>query len=144
GSGRDSAESLKQLFTLANQYLGQAVPHQARVSASEIAEIAKSETLDSEREARFRSALASLRQSLVEQRKLESTTSQLGDDPELVQEFLAEAREHLSSVEAGVLSLERDPGNGDALHAVFRSFHTIKGLAGFLGASAIHELAHET
>ena len=26
----------------------------------------------------------------------------------------------------------------------FRSFHTIKALAGFLGASAIHELAHET
>ncbi len=27
---------------------------------------------------------------------------------------------------------------------MFRSFHTIKGLAGFLGATGIHELAHET
>jgi two-component system chemotaxis sensor kinase CheA len=68
----------------------------------------------------------------------------LANDPELVQEFLVEAREHLRAVEAGVLNLEQNPGDPETLNGVFRSFHTIKGLAAFLGAHAIHELAHET
>src|SRR5665213_3636820 len=62
----------------------------------------------------------------------------------MAQEFLLEAREHLAGVEAGMLTLELEPDNTEALNAVFRSFHTIKGLAGFMGAAAVQELAHET
>ena len=58
-------------------------------------------------------------------------------------EFPVEAREHLSNVEAGLLLLEREPDDAEVLNAVFRSFPAIKGLAAFLGASAIQELAHE-
>jgi two-component system chemotaxis sensor kinase CheA len=39
--------------------------------------------------------------------------------------------------------LERDPQNSEAIHSIFRAFHTIKGLAGFLELSGIQTLAHE-
>ena len=68
----------------------------------------------------------------------------LADDPELIAEFVAEAREHLSSSEANLLTLEKDPSLTDAVHSVFRSFHTIKGLAGFLALEPIQAVAHET
>ena len=53
-------------------------------------------------------------------------------DPELMGDFVLESREHLAGIEAQALLIERDPLNSDALHSVFRGFHTIKGLAGFL------------
>ena len=40
--------------------------------------------------------------------------------------------------------LERRPGDAETLNATFRSFHTIKGLAGFLGFGAVQEVAHQT
>jgi two-component system, chemotaxis family, sensor kinase CheA len=56
----------------------------------------------------------------------------LAADPELLGEFIVEAREHLSAIEFQALAIEQDPSNRDAIHAIFRAFHTIKGLAGFL------------
>jgi two-component system chemotaxis sensor kinase CheA len=144
GSQPGAPESLVLLSTLTAEYLKQAVPAQSRSVATEIAAIARLGKLKTGEELRFRAALSSLRDSLEAQKELEATTSQFADDPEMVQEFLVEAREHMSSVEAGLLSLEREPDDAEALNAVFRSFHTIKGLAAFLGASAIQELAHET
>jgi two-component system chemotaxis sensor kinase CheA len=67
----------------------------------------------------------------------------IADDPELIGDFVNEAGEHLGVVEAQVLLLERDPSSADPLHAAFRSFHTIKGLAGFLELRDIHEVSHE-
>lgn len=67
----------------------------------------------------------------------------LGDDAELIADFLVEAREHLSLIEGQLLSLERDPSAIEIIHAVFRAFHTIKGLAGFLGFSVMQAVAHE-
>ncbi|HEV2198772.1 MAG TPA: chemotaxis protein CheA [Bryobacteraceae bacterium] len=67
----------------------------------------------------------------------------LAQDPELIRDFVNEALEHLASVEAAVLALERDPAAADPLHATFRSFHTIKGLAGFLELADIREVSHE-
>ncbi len=67
----------------------------------------------------------------------------LGDDAELIADFLVEAREHLSLIEGQLLSLERDPSAIEVIHAVFRAFHTIKGLAGFLGFSVMQAVAHE-
>ncbi len=144
GSHPDVPEALRQLSALANDYLAQTIQPHIRPAVAEIAAIGAARGLNAKKEARFRTALQNLRNALEEQKQIESTTSQFADDPELVQEFLVEAREHLASVEAGVLALERQPDDGEALNAVFRSFHTIKGLAAFLGASAIQELAHET
>ncbi len=64
-------------------------------------------------------------------------------DRELVSDFVLESREHLATIEAQVLTLERDPHDSEALNAVFRGFHTIKGLAGFLELWEVQRLAHE-
>ena len=64
-------------------------------------------------------------------------------DPELIGDFVLESREHLVQIEAQLLTLERDAGDSEALHAVFRGFHTIKGLAGFLELWDVQKLAHE-
>ena len=64
-------------------------------------------------------------------------------DLELLTDFFLEAREHLTNIETQLLALEQDPNNRDAVHTIFRGFHTIKGLAGFLELAAIQSVAHE-
>jgi two-component system chemotaxis sensor kinase CheA len=71
-----------------------------------------------------------------------SSTS-LAQDTELLSDFILESREYLTAIEAQVLTLERDPTDREALHSIFRGFHTIKGLAGFLELWEIQKLAHE-
>ncbi len=68
----------------------------------------------------------------------------LAQDPELVQDFLVEAREHLAKIEACLLEIEQRTHTAETLHAAFRSFHTIKGLAGFLDYQVMQRVAHET
>ena len=68
----------------------------------------------------------------------------IAQDPELVADFVMESREHLQSIEQNVLALEQDPSRMDPLHAMFRAFHTIKGLAGFLELHCIRTVSHET
>ena len=67
----------------------------------------------------------------------------LAEDPELISDFIVESREHLTTIEQRLLTLEREPNDADAINSVFRGFHTIKGLAGFLEFAAIQEMAHE-
>ena len=67
----------------------------------------------------------------------------LMQDPELVADFIVESREHLTAIEQHMLRLEQNAADMDAIHAVFRGFHTIKGLAGFLEFADIQEVAHE-
>lgn len=64
------------------------------------------------------------------------------DDQELVADFISEASEHLEIVEAGLLALEDKPGECETLSKIFRAFHTIKGMAGFLNLADIGALAH--
>ena len=63
-------------------------------------------------------------------------------DPELAGMFVAEALDHLSSIEALVLQVEQRPGNAGLLNDIFRPFHTIKGNAGALGIADVQRLAH--
>lgn len=65
-------------------------------------------------------------------------------DSEFLADFLAETREHLERIELNVLELERAPENQENIHGLFRSFHTIKGLAGFVGQSVVARVAHRT
>lgn len=64
------------------------------------------------------------------------------EDAELLAGFVAEALEHLESIEVNALVLEDAPEDQEALNAVFRPFHTIKGVSGFLNLREINELAH--
>jgi two-component system chemotaxis sensor kinase CheA len=65
-------------------------------------------------------------------------------DPDLLREFVAEAREHLDNADVHLLIVETNPADADALNAVFRAFHTIKGVAGFLALEEVQALAHES
>ena len=64
------------------------------------------------------------------------------DDAALVVDFIAEAGEHIAAAEAALLRVEDDPGDVEAVNAVFRGFHTVKGVAGFLNLRQIGTLAH--
>ena len=64
------------------------------------------------------------------------------EDVPLVLDFIAEANEHIESAEAGLLELENKPGDNEVLNQIFRAFHTIKGMAGFLNLGEIGSLAH--
>jgi two-component system, chemotaxis family, sensor kinase CheA len=71
------------------------------------------------------------------------TVNALAQDAGLVNDFILETREHLTSIENDLLTLDRAPAQQEALHSLFRSFHTVKGLAGFLEFESIRALAHE-
>ena len=73
-----------------------------------------------------------------------ASSAPLGEDRELLGEFILESRDHLTQVELQMITLEKDPGDAEAINTVFRAFHTIKGLAGFLGLDDVREIAHET
>ena len=94
--------------------------------------------------AELQDGIARLQQAVEVDRQRGATDDlRLAQDPELMGDFVLESREHLAGIEAQVLTIERDPLNSDALHSVFRGFHTIKGLAGFLELWEVQELAHE-
>jgi len=65
-------------------------------------------------------------------------------DETLLEEFVAEANEHLESIEDDFLSLERQQEAPDPqlVDKVFRAIHSVKGGAAFVGLSRIKELAH--
>jgi two-component system chemotaxis sensor kinase CheA len=63
-------------------------------------------------------------------------------DPGLLQDFIIEARGHLDNADVQLLTIENEPEDKEALNALFRSFHTIKGGAGFLDLLDINKLSH--
>ncbi|MCH8621702.1 chemotaxis protein CheA [Undibacterium sp. TS12] len=63
---------------------------------------------------------------------------------DMLKEFVVEALDLATNVEEHLLSLERNPGDMNTLNAVFRSFHTIKGGAGFMNLSAMVSACHLT
>lgn len=65
------------------------------------------------------------------------------ENEELLTEFQIEAVDHLGQIESAVLEFEQDVTNEDAIASMFRSFHTIKGVAGFLNLIPVNRLAHE-
>jgi two-component system chemotaxis sensor kinase CheA len=61
---------------------------------------------------------------------------------EFLRDFISESRDHLGQAESNLLHLNNHPDDEAAIHACFRSLHTIKGGAGFLGQTRIQALAH--
>src|SRR5690606_28310738 len=64
------------------------------------------------------------------------------DMQDLLLEFLSEAGELLDDVDLQLVELEGRADDLDLLNAVFRGFHTIKGGAGFLEATALVTICH--
>lgn len=79
----------------------------------------------------------------LDEEQLKSDVSALAADPEIASMFVAEALDHLGTIEATLLQLEGSPTDTTLLNDVFRPFHTIKGNAGALGVSSVQELAHK-
>nr|WP_314492091.1 chemotaxis protein CheA [uncultured Pseudomonas sp.] len=59
-----------------------------------------------------------------------------------LQTFIVEARELLQAMEQSLLQLESDPDDQDAIGAIFRAAHTIKGSAGLFGLTSIVGFTH--
>lgn len=70
--------------------------------------------------------------------------SQEFNDPELFADFIAEAKEHLETIEPNLLELEKAPDNLALLNDIFRPMHSLKGASGFLGLNRINHLAHKS
>jgi len=56
--------------------------------------------------------------------------------------FAGEAQEHLEAMDAGLLALEQDAQDAQALESVFRAAHTLKGMAATMGYQDLAQLAH--
>ncbi len=66
------------------------------------------------------------------------------DDLEILTDFVSEAEDNLETIEVELIELEQDPGNTDIINNIFRPFHTIKGVSGFLDLKKINRLSHST
>ena len=66
----------------------------------------------------------------------------LSQDREIYTDFIAEALEHLATIELKIITLEQSPEDLDCINAIFRPFHTIKGVAGFLNLKEMNQFAH--
>lgn len=67
--------------------------------------------------------------------------------PELLNDFFAEAEEHLTAIRHAILSLEEGLESSDPAATVdklFRSYHSLKGILGMAGIRSGEQLAHRT
>ncbi|MCD6561702.1 MAG: Hpt domain-containing protein, partial [Deltaproteobacteria bacterium] len=64
------------------------------------------------------------------------------DDREILEDFIMESKDNLDAIENGLMTLEQSPEDQESINAIFRSFHTIKGVSAFLNLLKINKLAH--
>jgi two-component system, chemotaxis family, sensor kinase CheA len=119
-------------------------PDAARIAAAAAERLRASCLTPEVRQQVLSEALADMRRALEQEAPSPTRAPAFSEDRELIADFLTEAREHIALIETRILELESGSGSKEAIHSVFRGFHTIKGLAGFLEFAAIQEVAHET
>lgn len=64
------------------------------------------------------------------------------DSNALKNEFLVESFENLSSINEDITHFEKDSNNKEILNKIYRTVHTMKGSASFLGYQKLQELTH--
>ncbi len=57
--------------------------------------------------------------------------------------FLDETKEHLQTLSDQFMILEQEPDNMDTINEIFRSAHTLKGMAGTMGYKRMQNLTHD-
>ncbi len=57
--------------------------------------------------------------------------------------FLDEAKEHIQTLNDAIMTLEDDPTNEDCVNEIFRSAHSMKGMAGTMGYKRMQQLTHD-
>ena len=77
------------------------------------------------------------------QKAADEESNALAQDRELISDFIMESRENLASIESQLLALEQHPDDRESIHSIFRGFHAIKGMAGFLECAAIQAVVHD-
>ena len=82
---------------------------------------------------------------VTEASKEESRPSEKAEvqDESLLRDFIIESLEYIDEIETNTLNLEQEPENKDHINAIFRPFHSIKGVAAFLNLEQIRDLAHD-
>lgn len=70
--------------------------------------------------------------------------SEIDEMEEIISEFIIEAEESLDNIEPLFVELEKRGDDKELLNNIFRSMHTIKGAAGFLGFQSIVNVAHSS
>ncbi|MEA1867506.1 MAG: chemotaxis protein CheA [Thermodesulfobacteriota bacterium] len=75
----------------------------------------------------------------------ESQPSEKGEvqDESLLRDFIIESLEYINEIEVNTLNLEQEPENKDHINAIFRPFHSIKGVAAFLNLEQVRDVAHD-
>ena len=66
------------------------------------------------------------------------------EDREIVTGFIVESLESLEMVEVSLIDLEQNTSDAESINAIFRAFHTIKGVSSFLGFMRVNRLAHRS
>ncbi|MDY0092522.1 MAG: chemotaxis protein CheA [Candidatus Vecturithrix sp.] len=61
---------------------------------------------------------------------------------QLIREFLAEAEEHLLTLEPNLLRLEKEPANRELITEIFLATHSMKGTAAYVGLAHISSFLH--
>ena len=61
---------------------------------------------------------------------------------EVLREFLLETHESLAQLDLDLVTLEKEPKERETLARAFRTVHTVKGTAGFLGFSKLQAVGH--
>src|SRR5262245_56825137 len=64
------------------------------------------------------------------------------DMNDIIREFLLETHENLAQADLDLITLEQAPTEAETLARVFRTLHTVKGTAGFLGLTKLQGLTH--
>ncbi len=65
------------------------------------------------------------------------------EDTGLLRDFTQEAAEHLQSIEINMVEWEKNPDDREIINSIFRPFHTIKGVTGFLNLHEMNRLSHQ-
>ncbi len=65
-------------------------------------------------------------------------------DREFRSDFLAEIEGYLNNIELGLIELEGAPDRSETYYRLFRWFHTIAGLAGFINFGSLKKVADQT
>lgn len=63
-------------------------------------------------------------------------------DEEILQDFIVEAGEIIDKLDEQLVQIEKSPEDKDLLNSIFRSFHTVKGGAGFLELKELVDICH--
>ncbi len=66
------------------------------------------------------------------------------EDVQILGDFVVESMENLETIEVNLVNLEENPSEPETINAIFRPFHTIKGVSGFLNLKKINRLSHST